>query len=94
MAKISWCIEITDDNETTPIKNHNDCIIGADNQDDRKGEIIGSENDYNTIVHSLCERVKNYQQETYAVSFYNNNILIVQTNIACNSIPHIYEIIK
>ena len=65
MGKIIWCIENTDDNDKNPITNHGDSILGCLASDDRFGDYIGTENDYNTIVRDLFKRVSTYTNESY-----------------------------
>ena len=96
MAVIDWCIEETDIGDNNPIRNHFDNVPGANADDDRYGNLVGSECDYNQVVHLLCKRVlkPQYQNETYAVSFYDGVQLILQTNIGYKTIPSIHKIIK
>ena len=85
MAKITWTIENSDN--APKVKCHNDKITGALANDDRSGEISnGNDEIYNEVVHGLCARVTNpkYQAEVYAATYYDQGILIIQSNIGRN----------
>lgn len=96
MAIIQWGIEVTDIADSNPLLNHFDGVPGANDGDDRSGKFEGTESDYNQVVHLLCARVNKpqYQNETYAVSFYDGMQLILQSNIGYKTIPSIHKIIK
>lgn len=96
MAIIQWGIEVTDIADNNPTIKHSDNIPGVDINDDRFGKFEGTECEYNQVVPLLCARVNKpqYQNETYAVSFYDGTQLILQSNIGYKTIPSIHKIIK